>query len=140
MRYDESRYGGDRDYLHTQPKLTSPQVREVQILLAALRAGERTYDQITANQNNYPLVEVILHRFTTDASRTITGFLGMGPGIQVIANVGSNDLVLANDSASSDAQNRILSHTGANITLNPKESVPIIYDRASARVRTIGFV
>lgn len=99
-----------------------------------------TPDQVTADQNNYSLPEGELVRLTTDAARTFTGFAGARPGRFVIANVGSFDVVIANNSASSNAENRVLCHTGANITLNPGESTEIIYDFESLRWRTIGFV
>lgn len=140
MRYDESRYGGDGDYVKTRPILNPTQVRQAQAALTIAESGQVTYPQITANQNNFPLATgFFFHRFTSDASRTITGFVGVGIGINVITNTGGNDLVLANNDAGSTAENRILCHTGANITLNPNESALILYDKTSARVRTIGF-
>lgn len=92
-------------------------------------------DQITADQNNYSLPDAILTRFSTDASRTITGFAGSKAGIKIIANVGSNDLILANNSGSSDAENRILTHSGANITLGAGQLAIMTYDFTSARWR-----
>src|SRR5438105_2981433 len=37
--------------------------------------GSNTPTQVTGNQNDYDLGTAIVHRFTTDASRTLTGFL-----------------------------------------------------------------
>jgi hypothetical protein len=139
---EESRVNQGSRYANTRPSLTPAQIADLQDLLNALRDREATYAQLTGDRNDFQLERVIVHRLTTDASRTITGFNAnnLSGDIQVIANVGSNDLVLANNSGSSSAVNRILCHTGANITLNPNESVPIFYDKTSARVRTIGFV
>ena len=99
-----------------------------------------TVPQVTANQDNYPLPtrEVVL--FTTDASRNFTGFSGARPGLTVFANVGTQDGVIVNNSASSTTENRVLCHTAANITLNAGESVIIFYDYASSRWRTVGFI
>lgn len=102
--------------------------------------GQVTPDQVTADQNNYTLPDGELVRLSTDASRTFTGFAGARPGRFVLCNVGANDLVIANNNVGSDAQNRVLCHTGANITLNPNESVTIIYDFLTTMWRTIGFV
>src|SRR5262245_54956488 len=139
-RYEDDRYGGD-EYVSTRRNLTPAQVGQVQTGLISSQVEEITYSQITANQNDFALgPEFLRHRFTTDASRTITGFANVGLGTKVIVNVGGFDLVLANNSGLSAVENRILTHTGADITLNPGESVQIFYDRTSARVRTIGFV
>ena len=96
---------------------------------------ETSPEQLTADQNNYSLADAILTRFSTDAARTITGFGGAKAGVKMIANVGSNNLVLANNSASSDAENRILTHSGANITLTGGQLAIMIYDFTSARWR-----
>lgn len=131
--------GADRDYVKTRPILPPTQVDQVQTLLNATPSDDVTYPQLTADQNDYPLLNGVLHRFSTDALRTITGFANPGIGGNVIVNVGSQDLVLANNNAGSIEANRILTHTGGDITLGPNESALVIYDRVSARVRTIGF-
>lgn len=139
---EEGRVGPGRRQVSSRPALTAAQVKAVQTLLRQRPNLEASYD-ITADQDNFKLTgDAIVHRFTTDAARTITGFraLDLDSNVRVIVNVGTQNLVLANDSASSSAQNRILCHTGANITLNQNESVAIFYDRTSSRVRTIGFV
>ena len=98
---------------------------------------QATPEQITADQNNYSLPDAILCRFSTDAARTITGFGGAKAGLKMIANVGVNNLVLANDSASSDAENRILTHSGANITLSAGQLAIMTYDFTSGRWRAL---
>lgn len=122
--------------------LTPSEVKDVQTLLRILLSREANYDELTTDQNNFSLGHAVVHRISTNASRTITGFnaLDLDSQLRVIVNVGANDLVLANNSGLSSAQNRILCHTGANITLNPNESALIFYDRTSAIVRTVGFV
>lgn len=98
-----------------------------------------TTEQVTADQNNYALPPGELIRLSTDASRNFTGFSGARPGIFALANVGASDVVIVNNSGSSTAENRVRCHTGANITLNPGESVFIVYDFGSSVWRTIGF-
>jgi hypothetical protein len=103
------------------------------------RIDQVTPETVTADQNNYSLPQNQIIRITTDASRTFTGFAGARDGIVVFANVGGFDAVIANDSASSAAPNRVLCHTGANITLGPKESALLFYDFVTLKWRTIGF-
>lgn len=140
MRYDEERYGGNDDLVLTRRQLTPAQIAQVQTGLNTADVEQVSPPQVTADQNNYTLSEAELVRLSTDASRTFTGFTPPRLGRFVICNVGSFDVVIAHDSASSDAVNHVLCHTGANITLNPNESVTIIYDFVSSRWRTVGFV
>lgn len=99
-----------------------------------------TVPQVTADQNNYELPPGQIVIFSTDASRTFTGFKGARPGFTIFCNGGSFDGVVANNNAGSTTENRTLCHTGANITLNPNESAILFYDFANSRWRTVGFV
>lgn len=99
---------------------------------------EVTYEQVTSNQNDYPLMPGDFHRIFTDASRTITGFANVWPGrFVVVANVGGSDLVIAHDNAGSSVPHRVIVHTAANLTLNLRESVILVYDGQSQRWRVI---
>lgn len=94
--------------------------------------------QITADQNDYALnATATLIRLNTDASRTITGFNATGNNgrLVMIINVGANDLVLANENAGSSAANRIITGTGADLTLTAGQSCWLIYDETSTRWR-----
>ena len=97
---------------------------------------EVTLAQITANQNDYELGIGSMFRLSSDASRTITGLQGgtAGEGI-VLINVGSFDIVLANQSASSGSINRIITGTGANLTIGTGESAMLFYDNTTERWR-----
>lgn len=101
-----------------------------------------TPSQITADQNNYnPTNDGYYQRWSTDASRSITGLVFTSPGAQiggqthVIVNVGSNNIVLVNESASSTAANRFHNSTGADITLAADQEVNCWYDATTARWR-----
>lgn len=61
------------------------------------------------------------------AARTITGFELSNANFLFVVNVGVVDLILAHQSGSSTVTNRIVSPTGANITLNPNESAILVY-------------
>lgn len=97
--------------------------------------------QITADQNNYdPTYTSYLQRWSTDASRTVTGLTfaistKVSGQIHRIWNVGSNNIVLAHQSASSTAANRFLNSTGANITLAANDCADLQYDAADSRWR-----
>lgn len=105
------------------------------------RFDPRTPSTITSDQNNYSVpVTGYFIRLSTDASRTLTGLTfgggGVGDGqVHLIVNVGSNDLVLAHESASSTAANRFLCSTGANITLSANQAADLIYDGTTQRWR-----
>ena len=94
---------------------------------------------ITANQNDYApsgFSTATVLRLSTDASRTITGLAGGADGrVITLHNVGSNDLILANESASSAAANRFA--LGADATIGAGTSTTLRYDGTSSRWRAI---
>lgn len=99
--------------------------------------------QITADQNDYNPESTATNRssfwrLSTDASRTVTGIAnGLDGRILVIANAGSFDLVIANQSASSTAGNRIITGTGADVTVAADGTATLIYDNTTARWRIL---
>lgn len=102
-------------------------------------SGVITPSQITANQNDYTpsgFSTATALRLSSDASRTITGLSGGALGrIVIIHNVGSNDIILANESASSTAANRFA--LGADATIAANTSTTLRYDGTSSRWRAI---
>jgi len=94
--------------------------------------------QITSDQNDYSptnLADNSVLRLDTDATRTITGIATGALGrVLVIQNIGTHLLILANDSASSTAGNRMLLG-GASLVLGPGRSVTLVYDATSSRWR-----
>lgn len=94
--------------------------------------------QITSNQNNYDVGPTAFARLSTDASRNITGLTnGTNGRFLIISNIGSFDLVLQHQNASSTAANRIITPDGADVTLNPDESVWLEYDSTTSRWRIL---
>lgn len=97
--------------------------------------------QITANQNDYnPTYGGLTHewatvlRLTSDASRDITGLAYKhGAETLFVVNVGSNNIVLKDESASSTAANRFA--LNGDITLAPDNSAILWYDSTSTRWR-----
>lgn len=79
-------------------------------------------------------------RVSSDASRTISGFdkaISRDNDTIWVVNVGANDVVLGHEDAGSAAANRIISNTGANLTLNPDESALLWYDDTDTRWRVL---
>jgi hypothetical protein len=96
--------------------------------------------QITSNQNNYnPGGRSYFQRWNSDASRNITGLVFASTAADgerhLIANVGSQNIVLQNENASSTAANRFTNSTGADITLSANQAAEIIYDSTTTRWR-----
>lgn len=119
---------------------TYPAPKVAQASQSFALSGAIVPSQITADQNNYNpagLSTASQLLLDTDASRTITGLSGGAAGRLIsIVNIGSNNLVLANESASSTANNRF--GFGADITLASKQSVLLQYESTGTRWRQIG--
>lgn len=107
------------------------------------RLRSRVYDvaspaQITANQNDYNPSPLNLWRLSSDAARNITGIAnGVEGRSLLIVNTGSQNIVLVNQSASSAAANRIITATGADVTLAADDSAMLVYDSTTARWRLV---
>ena len=57
--------------------------------------------------------------------------------LKKIINVSAFDIILANEDADSEVQNRIIVPGGADLTLGPDESTGLFYDVISSRWRVI---
>lgn len=93
---------------------------------------------LTANVDNYSpgdFQKAIAYRLSSDASRNITGISSEGGAdrILLLLNIGANDIVLKNEDASSDAENRLA--LTADITLGAGAGVALWYDSTSSRWR-----
>ena len=104
---------------------------------AAVSSAEvETVTQLTAGQNDYAPGTDRVQRWSSDASRTVTGMAaGATAEERIIINSGSFDIVFSHQSASSTAANRFLSTTGASITLGADAILFAIYDATTARWR-----
>lgn len=95
--------------------------------------------QLTADQDNYNpsgLSDAVVLRLSSDASRNITGLAGGSSGrFAIIHNVGSNNLVLVDESASSTAANRFA--LNGNQTLAADDIAILLYDSTSSRWRIL---
>jgi len=99
--------------------------------------GVLTPATIVADQNNYAPAGYSVatqFRLASDAARTITGLVGGWANRRiVINNVGVNNIIIADDSASSTAANRFA--LTAAITLVADDSASFVYDATSSRWR-----
>lgn len=95
--------------------------------------------QITANQNDYNptgVATAAVLQLSSDASRTITGLAGGAEGRVVsVINIGSQPIVLSDESTSSSAANRFA--LGANLTVAAKQAAMLRYDGTAVRWRLI---
>ena len=101
--------------------------------------GDISPATITADQNDYNpagLSAASVLRLSSDAVRNVTGLAGGADGrLLVIANVGTSNIVLKNQSASSSAANRFL--LNADLVLAANAAVTLIYDSTSTRWRLL---
>lgn len=92
--------------------------------------------QITSDQNNYNPGLEGSWRLSSDAARTITGIAGGTNGRRLtIVNIGSFNILLANQHASSSDPNKIITGTAATITLLPDDVAMLEYDSVTSRWR-----
>lgn len=95
-----------------------------------------TFAQFTANKDNFNIGDARLGLFSSDAARNLTG---VTPGIEgrifPLVNTGAQNIVLKHQSASSSAENRIITKTGADFTLAGGAPGLLWYDLAALRWR-----
>lgn len=91
---------------------------------------EITPAQITADQSNYALDDFgIVHRLSADAPWTIHGIVA--PQVArfvILLNAGAQTLSIPHQSVSSMAENRVITATGATLTLSGNQSAALWYD------------
>lgn len=98
--------------------------------------------EIQADQNNYNPTNNNnggWFRLTSDASRTITGWVpAHGDGeLLIIVNVGSNDIVFSHQNGSSAEGNRFILPGATSLTLSANETAIFIYDPTTTRWRLL---
>ncbi len=92
----------------------------------------RSPAQIAADTNNYAPSYGMFQRWSSDASRNVTGVVAGADGERrEVWNVGSQNIVLVNNSGSSSAANRFKTTTGSDLTLAPDGCAIMTYDATS---------
>lgn len=101
-------------------------------------SGDTSPAQLTANTDNWAIAATVaVVRFSTDASRNITGVANGADGrILILHNIGSNNAVLKHD-VTSTAANRFYTPNNSDFTLSQNESVALQYDSTSSRWRVL---
>jgi hypothetical protein len=108
----------------------------IQIVTQQQGAPQDILDQITlpditatANDLGLPPQANSFRVRATGGAQTITGFANVRAGRLVrILNYGANNIILANQNAGSAVQNRIITGTGGNITIQPDRGAILDYD------------
>jgi hypothetical protein len=141
-RDDGLRYDGglELDFDTSTPDQTQQQASTA--LADTSITGEISPEAFTADQNDFTLSNGHSFRLSTNGvARTITGFANVKGGRTVyIHNVaGGANISLANDSASSTTEYRILTGTGGTVAIQPDRSAILQYDSISKRWRLIAY-
>lgn len=101
--------------------------------------GEISPAQLTANTNDWAptgLAKANVIRFTTDASRNLTGLTGgYHNRVVYLHNVGSFNLVLTDEDTNSTAANRFA--LSGSLTVTPDMIVALQYDNTTGRWRSL---
>jgi hypothetical protein len=112
------------------------------VLNAGLNADQNNYDPEGVTTSGAPQGFWRIQPNTTN--RTITGILapaapsaGVAHMLTIVNVDAANSLILANQSASSTSIHRIITGTGANLTLTPDQCANLIYDTTTLRWRVI---
>ncbi len=97
--------------------------------------------QLTGNVNNYAPtghLTALVMRLSSDASRDITGIANgtVASRVLYLVNVGAQNIVLKDESASSTEANRFA--LKGDITIAPDGGVHLIYDNTTDRWRCVG--
>ena len=91
---------------------------------------------ITASQNDYELPNTDVVYVSSNLACNITGFSGGRKGRHIeIWNSGGYVFTILHQSSLSVPYNRILSYTGASLTLSPNMRIVLYYDITIARWR-----
>lgn len=93
-----------------------------------------------AQQDDLDVGNVTVVRATLTGAQTLTGLANGAAGRQlIIVNIDASDaLTLANENVASAAANRILTGTGANMSVGAGQTVTLTYDAVASRWRVTG--
>jgi len=96
---------------------------------------------LTGNTNNYDLSQkTSCVKVGTNGSYNITGIVAGGEGeyLTLMNTSGSEVTTIMHEDSASSAANRITTFNGADIALNPNDTIQLQYDTAISRWRQIG--
>jgi hypothetical protein len=105
----------------------------------SIRITAGTDFSTVGTSNNVALGNAGLYRLTGASTQTINGITGGANGRQLtLVNAAAQAAILANEAGASTAANRIVTGTGANISIPAGASITLIYDATTSRWRVIG--
>ncbi len=94
----------------------------------------------TGTQNNVNLGDGAFFKYTGVASATFTGIAGGANGrILTLANASSANLTLNYLNGGSSASNQIVTPSGGDLVIGPKDAVSLQYDSGSSLWRVVNF-
>lgn len=108
-----------------------------------IEGQEVTATLAAGNNNNYDPGAATMLRLSGDGGGTsdITGIAGGAWGRQLrIVNVSANSFTISTSGTESTAANRVVSGTGADITLAENDACTLVYDYTSSRWRVFSVV
>ncbi len=124
---------------------------EAQFRLSVQRAYQELYRDLTdastatpvalasGDSNNVDVNVADLVRFSANAGGSaVTGLAGGYPSRRIVLVNLANTLTLEHEDTASSASNRIISATGAAISLAANDMAELIYDEVGARWRVMG--
>jgi hypothetical protein len=92
--------------------------------------------QLTTSANDYDPGPFTILRISASTPVNITGVVGGFRGrVLLFFNVGSNNITLTNQDASSVAENRIITKTGGGVSIGANGQAAMWYDDVSQRWR-----
>lgn len=122
------------DILNNQPLPTSSTARPYHIYRAS------TPTILGANQSDYPFTGgdpyLIFQRLSASVAVNVTGFGTQFNGRHyILTNTGAFNITLKHQDAASGAASRLISPTGADVTMTPDSYIEAVYDHLTARWR-----
>jgi len=88
--------------------------------------------------NSIPVINATWIKLSSSSTNNI---IGIGAGtegeLRILTNIGSNNIVIKHNDTSISTDQRILTNSSQNITLNPNNSINLIYDQTAQKWRVI---
>lgn len=96
---------------------------------------------LTADKNDYDIGAYDHLLMSSDALRTVTGFLGGAAGrLLWVTNQGVNNIAFTHNNAGSAVGNRIVTYTGATVTVAAAHSTVFIYNGVALNWRLLWYI
>lgn len=133
--YDQYNEQSTRNDIETRLQSIEDKLRTLLTTYGTLALGEQGLTLANGSNNNVSSGVATYCRVTGPTGAfTITGLANGERGrLVLIRNTTTQDMTIANESASSDAANRIVTQTGSDVTTSGQGLVTLVYDSTSSR-------